>query len=293
MATVVASKPPPPHQKMKRPPPPAVQTNGNGAKSSQSSPSPSLGSKRPPSAFNHPPTAASSATGTAVNGITTGPTAARLSNRRRDSQKPGDAQVRSNKAGKIISGDNVLDRRKKMAEPYGEGPHTLEVKTASYILKKFKNKPLSLIIHLHAGHFRFDQQDGSFSYKSPMRFILEHLKSQTVPHDMIEELNAAGVKFYEGVIIDGGKRQECALLNTQLQSTCNSLSFCTFSRRRTPKQDQNRAWNPRTRGHTRSFCCSKELRQGSKNLHHCFASHSAVNRGRSIRLGQYPRSTGE
>ena len=71
---------------------------------------------------------------------------------------------------------------------------------ASYILRKFKNKQPSLIIHLHLTHFRFDQQDGSFSYNSPMKIILEHLRSQTVPHDMIEELNAAGVKFYEGMI---------------------------------------------------------------------------------------------
>ncbi|KAL8686154.1 MAG: hypothetical protein Q9218_007311, partial [Villophora microphyllina] len=210
MATIVASKPPPPHQKMKRPPPPAVQTNVNGAKSSQSSPSPSLSSKRPPSAFVHPPTA-NATTGNAVNGITNGPVAARLSNRRRDSQKPGDAQPRSGKPSKSVSADNVLDRRKKMAEPY--------VKTPSYILKKFKNKPPSLIIHLHAGHFRFDQQDGSFSYKSPMRFILEHLKSQTVPHDMIEELNAAGVKFYEGCLIVQIKDHRSAAADSQTSSS--------------------------------------------------------------------------
>lgn len=34
-----------------------------------------------------------------------------------------------------------------------------------------------------------------------MKFILEHLKSQTVPHDMIEELQAAGVRFYESCLI--------------------------------------------------------------------------------------------
>ncbi|KAL8764669.1 MAG: hypothetical protein Q9194_006900, partial [Teloschistes cf. exilis] len=210
MATIVATKPSPPHQKMKRPPPPTVQTNVNGPKSSQSCSSPSLGSKRPPSASNHLQTV-SAATGPAVNGITTGPAAARLSNRRRDSQKPGDAQVRSNKTGKNASGDNVLDRRRRMAEPY--------VKTASYILKKFKNKPPSLIIHLHAGHFRFDQQDGSFSYKSPMKFILEHLKSQTVPHDMIEELNAAGVKFYEGCLIVQVHDHRSTTVDSQVSSS--------------------------------------------------------------------------
>ena len=31
-----------------------------------------------------------------------------------------------------------------------------------------------------------------------MRFLLEHIKNETVPHDMMEELIAGGVKFYEG-----------------------------------------------------------------------------------------------
>ncbi|KAL8965958.1 MAG: hypothetical protein Q9183_003598, partial [Haloplaca sp. 2 TL-2023] len=192
MATVMASKPPPPHQKIKRPPPPAVQTNVNGVKSSQSSPSPSLGSKRPPSAFKQPSNhGAPNVNG--MNGIVSGSSTARSTNRRRDSQKPGDTSARQNRPGKNAQGDNSLDRRKKMAEPY--------VKTPGYILKKYKNKPPSLILHLHATHFRFDQQDGSFSYKTPMRIILEHLRTQTVPHDMIEELNNAGVKFYEGCLI--------------------------------------------------------------------------------------------
>ena len=34
-----------------------------------------------------------------------------------------------------------------------------------------------------------------------MRFVLEHLKSQTIPHDMMEELIAAGTRFYEGCLI--------------------------------------------------------------------------------------------
>ena len=74
-------------------------------------------------------------------------------------------------------------------------------KTPAYILKKYRNKPPSLIIHLHLTHFRFDQQDGSFSYNSPMKFVLEHLKSQTIPHDMLEELRNSEVKFYEGCLI--------------------------------------------------------------------------------------------
>ena len=184
MATAVASKPSAPHQKMKRPPLPAVQTNG--VHSHQSSPSPSMSTKRPPSGsgFKQPPpaTIANGANGN-VNGL-----ASRLGNRRRELQKPGD--VRLNRNGKGTDGQKVP---KTIPAPY--------VKTQPYILKKYRNKQPSLIIHLHPTHFRFDQQDGSFSYNSPMKFMLEHLKSQTVPHDMIEELQSAGVKFYEGCLI--------------------------------------------------------------------------------------------
>ena len=34
-----------------------------------------------------------------------------------------------------------------------------------------------------------------------MKFVLEHLKSQTIPHDMLEELRNSEVKFYEGCLI--------------------------------------------------------------------------------------------
>ncbi|CAD6581420.1 MAG: Transcription factor spt20 [Alectoria sarmentosa] len=169
---------------MKRPPLPAVQTNG--VHSHQSSPSPSISTKRPPSGsgFKQPPPAPLA---NGVNGNING-MASRLSNRRREPQKPGDA--RPIRSGKGLDGQKVP---KTIPAPY--------VKTQPYILKKYRNKPPSLIIHLHPTHFRFDQQDGSFSYSSPMKFILEHLKSQTVPHDMVEELQAAGVRFYESCLI--------------------------------------------------------------------------------------------
>lgn len=35
-----------------------------------------------------------------------------------------------------------------------------------------------------------------------MKVIIEHIRSQTVPHDMLEELLRAGVKFYEGKRIE-------------------------------------------------------------------------------------------
>lgn len=72
------------------------------------------------------------------------------------------------------------------------------VRTTDYILRKFRNKPPSLILYLHPTHFRFDQQDGTFGYNSPMRMIIEHLKDQTVPHDILEELMKGQVAFYDG-----------------------------------------------------------------------------------------------
>lgn len=32
-----------------------------------------------------------------------------------------------------------------------------------------------------------------------MRTLLEHVKSQTIPHDMLDDLKQAGVKFYESM----------------------------------------------------------------------------------------------
>lgn len=73
------------------------------------------------------------------------------------------------------------------------------VRDSTHILKKFSGNKPSLVIHLHTKFFRFDQQDGSFPYESPMRVLLEHIKNSTVPHEMIDELTKAGVKFYDGL----------------------------------------------------------------------------------------------
>ena len=77
----------------------------------------------------------------------------------------------------------------------------LIVPSDAHILKKYKGSPPSLIVHLHPTHFRFDQQDGSFSYHSEMRLFIEHLQKKTIPHDMLEEFKASNVQFYEGWLI--------------------------------------------------------------------------------------------
>ena len=123
MATTVSVRPVP-VQKMKRPPLPMVQTSMNGVKSSQSSPSPSLSSKRPPPGFKHPPNVAT------TNGASGTPNAAgpRISNRRKESQRPGDSISRPPRSARLGTGDGAhTDRKfsKRMPEPHGIHKHSL------------------------------------------------------------------------------------------------------------------------------------------------------------------------
>lgn len=118
MAAAVATKPGQVHQKMKRPPPPSLQMNSNGINSSQSSPSPSMAAKRPPSATKQPP----SSTVGLSNGVNGAP--ARPTKR----QKTGDGFARPNKAGATGTSNETLEQtRRRLAkklgpQPYGEHP---------------------------------------------------------------------------------------------------------------------------------------------------------------------------
>lgn len=92
--------------------------------------------------------------------------------------------------------DNVGNERKNTIPPE---PFVL---TDKFILRKHKGKTPSLIVHLHQNYWRFDQQEGNFSYQTPeMRPFLEHLKKGTIPHDFLEELRREGVKFYDACLI--------------------------------------------------------------------------------------------
>ncbi|KAK2762288.1 Transcription factor spt20 [Arachnomyces sp. PD_36] len=187
MATAISTKSAPHPPKMKRHPPPFVQSGTNGVRGAQTSQTSSPVPARPGGIKQ-------SATASPAGGIVANGANSRPANRpRKETQKPGEPSARLQRPlGRLNSVD---DRRaaKKFPEPY--------VKTTPYILKKYNKHPPSLTIHLHPTHFRFDQQDGSFPYTSEMKVILEHIKAQTVPHDMLEELMRAGVRFYEGCLI--------------------------------------------------------------------------------------------
>ncbi|KAL8757340.1 MAG: hypothetical protein Q9184_004239, partial [Pyrenodesmia sp. 2 TL-2023] len=184
MATVLAEKPAPPHQKMKRPPLPTVHTTVNGTGSPPKLSSPSLNPKILPNASSN------------------------------QHKKPGHIQARPNRPSKGRSTETALDRRKRMAIPY--------VRTRGYILKKYRGSQPSLIVHLHPTFFRFDQQDGNWPYESDMKVFLEHLVSQTVPHDMIEEFHNAGVTFYEDCLIVRVVDHKSIALHSQASSASNA-----------------------------------------------------------------------
>jgi transcription factor SPT20 len=77
-----------------------------------------------------------------------------------------------------------------------------QVPSKEYILKKYVGNPPSLVVHLHPSHFRFDSQEGMFQYKSPMGSIfLGHVRSRTIPHELLELFNQGDVPFYEGCLI--------------------------------------------------------------------------------------------
>ncbi|KAL2824950.1 Spt20 family-domain-containing protein [Aspergillus cavernicola] len=184
--------------KMKRPPPPFIQSGVNSVRSQQSSSSPPTTSKRLPGAGLS--AAASSTSHPVMNGVngignsSNIPLKGSLGRSRKDAQRQGDQSMKLQRPiPKTSSLENDRRSAKAFPEPY--------VKTTPYLLKKFSKFPPSLILHLHPTHFRFEQQDGSFPYNSEMKVIIEHIRAGTVPHDMMEELLRANVRFYEGCLI--------------------------------------------------------------------------------------------
>lgn len=111
-----------------------------------------------------------------------------------------EAEFRRRLRSHMVSSHVEIPSLRKWRPPNAKSENDT-AKEPSYIMRKFKKAPPSVVLHLHPTHFRFDQQDGSFSYNSPMRFLLEHIKNATVPHDIVEELLINGVKFYEGIFI--------------------------------------------------------------------------------------------
>ena len=71
------------------------------------------------------------------------------------------------------------------------------VTTQQDILAKFKGQPPSLRVYLYANHFRINDSQDSLGYASPMKELLLHIREKTVPHNMLDELYALNVPFYD------------------------------------------------------------------------------------------------
>ncbi|KAJ5948339.1 Spt20 family [Penicillium verhagenii] len=217
MATAI-SKPTSHTPKMKRPPPPFTQPGVNGVKPQPSSSSPPTTNKRLPGN-----TSVRTSPNLANGVINMANSAKGPLNRARanPSQKSGEQSRMGRPITRTTTGGNDNRVSKRSPEPYGKDLHEFHlsmalkgyhkiadldlgyssVKTTPYILNKYRKCPPSLIVHLHPTHFRFEQQDGSFPYNSEMKIIIEHIRAGTIPHDLIEELLRANVRFYEGCLI--------------------------------------------------------------------------------------------
>jgi transcription factor SPT20 len=108
---------------------------------------------------------------------------------RRVSERPGIARVNT----RATTVEAVDIAAPPLPMPY--------VRDSKYVLRKFDGKPPSLVIQLHQNHWKFLLQDGTFQYNSPMQFFLRHLRQQTLPHEMLEELHQNDVAFYDGCLI--------------------------------------------------------------------------------------------
>ncbi|CAH0002013.1 unnamed protein product, partial [Clonostachys byssicola] len=174
-----------PISKMKRPPPPGIQTNGVVA--TTPSPSPSASAKKPP------PSAKQPTPNPGVERNITTSTVRPVNRVRRDT---------ITQLGRNSRNSTGLRSSSVVADPQGlDGGPRPYVVTDSYVLKRNAGKRPSLVVHLHPNHFRFDGQDSIFSYVSPMRMFLQHLKTRTIPHDILEYLVQANVPFYDGCLI--------------------------------------------------------------------------------------------
>ena len=102
-------------------------------------------------------------------------------------QRPSLSTRQTSRPGLLEDGEGTTDT---VAEPY--------VKDTNFILKKFRGKKPSLIVHAYQKHFRFGDQPMNFAYEGGMGVFMKHLVQQTVPHALVKELSDENVTWYDG-----------------------------------------------------------------------------------------------
>ena len=114
---------------------------------------------------------------------------------RRESHRPGLGRTSTAKA---IVNTEISDTMDNGASQANQRPYVV---TQSYILRKFNGKPPSFRVALHPTHFRINGSQDSLSYKSPMSELLTHIRSKTVPHNMLDEIYLKDIPFYDSMCI--------------------------------------------------------------------------------------------
>ncbi|KAI8970169.1 Spt20 family-domain-containing protein [Mycotypha africana] len=69
------------------------------------------------------------------------------------------------------------------------------------LLKRHENDPPSLCLHLYPTYFKFEHEDGFFSYKSQFEDFLKCIKEKRLPDDLMDVFNEASCRFYDGCLI--------------------------------------------------------------------------------------------
>jgi transcription factor SPT20 len=125
---------------------------------------------------------------------------------RRESQRPGVARTMARPSTMEDESAKQDTRRygtrqKKSRDTKATANERSAVYTQQEILARHKGKPPSLRIFLHPKHFRINDSSDMLEYTSPMRELLEHVRSKTVPHNMVDDFYAAEIPFYDNCLI--------------------------------------------------------------------------------------------
>ncbi|KAG1221156.1 hypothetical protein G6F35_006192 [Rhizopus arrhizus] len=69
------------------------------------------------------------------------------------------------------------------------------------LLKRHAHDPPSLCLHLYSTYFKFEHEDGFFSYKSQFKDFLACIKEKRLPGDLMDVFNEASCRYYSGCLI--------------------------------------------------------------------------------------------
>ncbi|RCH81809.1 Transcription factor spt20, partial [Rhizopus azygosporus] len=69
------------------------------------------------------------------------------------------------------------------------------------LLKRHSQDPPSLCLHLYSTYFKFEHEDGFFSYKSQFKDFLLCIKERRLPGDLMDVFNEASCRYYDGCLI--------------------------------------------------------------------------------------------